>query len=75
MTQGPQNPRTDFVVGKNPRPNKGRLFLREAWLKLRVPLLVLLMLVLAAWCAFLYTADKRSTRQRLADATPERIEE
>ena len=75
MTQGPQNPRTDFVVGTKPRINKAREFMRDVWGKLRIPFLVFLMLGMAVWCAFLYTADKRSNRRRDVDASPERVEE
>jgi hypothetical protein len=49
--------------------------MRDVWGKLRIPFLVFLMLGMAVWCAFLYTADKRSNRRRDVDASPERVEE
>ena len=75
MTQGPPNPKTDFVGGRNPRPPKaggawGNFGLRVKQLLIAIPILGL-----AVLCALLFSTDKRTTRQKDGALTTEQLEQ
>ena len=72
MTHGPQNPKNDFATA--PRPVRGKAHGYEFWLKVRIPLLIVVLAALGVASLLLYTADRRSTRQTEQVATPEEAE-
>lgn len=63
MTQGPPNPKNDFVATPDPRAGRSKVSLGQLWLKFRGPFLVSLLLALGIASLLLYTSDRRSTRQ------------
>jgi hypothetical protein len=72
MTHGPQNPKNDFAT--TPRPIRGKARGYEFWLKVRVPLLIIVLAALGVASLLLYTSDRRSTRQTEREFTPEQAE-
>lgn len=74
MTQGPSGPKKDFVAAPDPRAGRSRLSSGELWLKIRVPVLVLVLLALGVASLLLYTSDRRSTRQAELVVSPEAAE-
>ena len=72
MTHGPQNPKNDFAT--TPRPIHGKARGYEFWLKVRVPLLIIVLAALGVASLLLYTSDRRSTRQTEREFTPEQAE-
>ena len=72
MTHGPQNPKNDFAT--TPRPVRGKALWYEFWLKVRIPLLIVVLAALGVASLLLYTADRRSTRQTERQFTPEQAE-
>ena len=74
MTQGPPNPKNDFVATSDPRADRSKVSLGQVWLKIRAPFLVLLLLVLGVASLLLYTSDRRSTRQAELIVSPEAAE-
>lgn len=72
MTHGPQKPENDFSTA--PRPVRGKALGYEFWLKVRVPLLIIVLAALGVTSLLLYTADRRSTRQTEREFTPEQAE-
>ena len=63
MSTGPRSPRPDFVPAADPRTHRGRFSFEALWLRLRLPLLLLLFASLGVASLLLYTADRRTTRQ------------
>jgi len=74
MTQGPLNPKNDFVSGPDPRAGRSKVSFRQIWLRIRVPFLVVVLLFLGVSSLLLYTSDRRSTRQAELVVTPEAAE-
>ena len=74
MTQGPPNPKNDFVAAPDPRAGRSKISLGKIWLKVRVPLLLLVLLTLGVTSLLLYTSDRRSTRQAELTVSPEAAE-
>ncbi len=74
MTQGPPNPQHDFVAAPDPRTGKSKVAWGELWLKARVPLLIVVLVVLGIASLLLYTSDRRTTRQSQLVVTPEAAE-
>jgi hypothetical protein len=72
MTPGPQNPKNDFAPAS--RPVRGKALGYEFWLKVRIPLLIVVLAALGVASLLLYTADRRSTRQTERQFTPEQAE-
>lgn len=75
MTQGPSNPKNDFVAAPDPRARRSKVSAGEVWLRLRVPVLVVVLLALGVASLLLYTSERRSTRQAALDVSPEAAEE
>ncbi len=71
MTQGPLNPKNDFVAAPDPRAGRSKVSLRQIWLKIQVPFLVGVLLALGVASLLLYTSDRRSTRQADLVVSPE----
>ena len=63
MSNDPRPPRPDFVPAADPRARRGRISLETLWLRIRVPLLILVCATLAIASLLLYTSDRRTTRQ------------
>ncbi len=63
MSNGPRPPRPDFVPAADPRARRGRFSVEALWLRLRVPLLLLVFAALAVASLLLYTSERRTTRQ------------
>jgi hypothetical protein len=63
MSNDPRPPRPDFVPAADPRAHRGRISLETLWLRIRVPLLILVCATLAIASLLLYTSDRRTTRQ------------
>ena len=74
MTQGPPNPKNDFVSAPDPRAGRSKVSLGRIWLKFRVLVLVVVLLVLGVASLLLYTSDRRSTRQADLVVSPEAAE-
>jgi hypothetical protein len=74
MTQGPPNPKNDFVATPDPRADRSKVSLGQIWLKVRAPFLVLFLLSLGIISLLLYTSDRRSTRQSELTVSPEAAE-
>jgi hypothetical protein len=72
MTPGPPNPKNDFAPAS--RPVRGKALGYEFWLKVRIPLLIVVLAALGVASLLLYTADRRSTRQTERQFTPEQAE-
>lgn len=72
MTPGPPNPKNDFAPTS--RPVRGKALGYEFWLKVRIPLLIVVLAALGVASLLLYTADRRSTRQTERQFTPEQAE-
>jgi formylglycine-generating enzyme required for sulfatase activity len=63
MSTGPRPPRPDFVPAADPRAQRGRFSFEVLWLRLRLPLLLLVFAALGVASLLLYTAERRTTRQ------------
>lgn len=63
MTQGPPDPRSDFVSGQAQRGGQARATRAEIWRRLQLPLLGLVLVGLGATSVYLYTGQGRQTRQ------------
>jgi hypothetical protein len=63
MSNGPRPPSPDFVPAADPRARRGRFSLEAIWLRLRIPLLLLVFAALAVASLLLYTSERRTTRQ------------
>ena len=74
MTQGPPNPKHDFVATPAPRARWSKASLGQIWLKLQVPFLLLLLVALGIASLLLYTSDRRTTRQSELVVAPEQAE-
>ena len=74
MTQGPPNPKNDFVATPDPRAGRSKVSPGQIWLKIRAALLVLVLLALGIASLLLYTSDRRSTRQAELIISPEAAE-
>jgi hypothetical protein len=74
MTQGPPNPKNDFVATPDPRAGRRKLSLGQIWLKIRVPFLIGVLLALGVASLLLYTSERRSTRQAELIVSPEAAE-
>ena len=74
MTQGPPNPKNDFVSAPDPRAGRSKVSLGRIWLKFRALVLVVVLLVLGVVSLLLYTSDRRSTRQADLVVSPEAAE-
>jgi hypothetical protein len=74
MTQGPPNPQNDFVAAPDPRGVRSKVSPGQIWLKIRAPLLVIVLLALGVASLLLYTSDRRSTRQAQLIVSPEAAE-
>ncbi len=74
MTHGPKNPKHDFIPTPDPRAGSRKVLREALWLRLRAPLLVVILLALAIASLLLYTADRRTTRQAELDVAPEQAE-
>jgi hypothetical protein len=75
MTQGPSNPKNDFVAAPDPRAGRSKVSAGEVWLRVRVPVLIVVLLALGVASLLLYTSDRRSTRQAELVVSPEAAEE
>ena len=74
MTQGPPNPKNDFVATPDPRAGRRKLLLGQIWLKIRAPFLIGVLLALGVASLLLYTSERRSTRQAELIVSPEAAE-
>ena len=74
MTQGPPNPKNDFVAAPDPRARRSKVSLGQLWFKIRVPFLIGVLLALGVASLLLYTSDRRSTRQAELIVSPEAAE-
>jgi formylglycine-generating enzyme required for sulfatase activity len=74
MTQGPPNPKNDFVATPDPWAGRRKLSLGQIWLKIRVPFLIGVLLALGVASLLLYTSERRSTRQAELIVSPEAAE-
>ena len=74
MTQGPLNPKNDFVAAPDPRAGRSKVSLGQIWLKIQVPFLIAILLALGVASLLLYTSDRRSTRQAELIVSPEAAE-
>lgn len=74
MTQGPPNPKDDFVAAPDPRARRSKVSLGQLWFKIRVPFLIGVLLALGVASLLLYTSDRRSTRQAELIVSPEAAE-
>ena len=74
MTQGPLNPKNDFVAAPDPRAGRSKVSLGQIWLKIQVPFLIAVLLALGVASLLLYTSDRRSTRQAELIVSPEAAE-
>jgi tetratricopeptide (TPR) repeat protein len=74
MTQGPPNPKNDFVAAPDPRAGRAKVSLGQIWLKVQVPFLVVVLLALGVASLLLYTSDRRTTRQAELIVSPEAAE-
>jgi len=74
MTQGPPNPKNDFVAAPDPRAGRAKVSLGQIWLKVQVPFLVVVLLALGVASLLLYTSDRRTTRQAELIVSPEAVE-
>jgi hypothetical protein len=63
MNKGPRPPSPDFVPAADPRARRGRFSAEALWLRLRLPLLLLVFASLGVASLLLYTAERRTTRQ------------
>lgn len=74
MTQGPADPKKDFVSAPDPRGGRGKVSASQVWLAIRTPLLVVVLLALGVASLLLYTSDRRTTRQAELVVSPEAAE-
>jgi len=74
MTQGPLNPKNDFVATPDPRAGRSKVSLGQIWLKIQVPFLIAVLLAPGVASLLLYTSDRRSTRQAERIVSPEAAE-
>jgi len=74
MTRGPQNPKNDFVAAPDPRSGRSKVSWEQLWLKVRIPLLIVVLGALGIASLLLYTADRRTTRQAELTVSPEQAE-
>lgn len=74
MTQGPPNPKNDFIAAPNPQARRSKVSLGQLWLKIRAPFLIGVLLALGVASLLLYTSDRRSTRQAELIVSPEAAE-
>lgn len=74
MTPGPRNPKNDFVPAPDPRSGGTKVSWEQLWLKVRVPVLLVVLGALALASVLLYTADRRTTRQTELTVSPEQAE-
>lgn len=63
MSTGPRPPSPDYVPAADPRAKRGRFSVEALWLRLRLPLLLLLFAALGVASLLLYTSERRTTRQ------------
>ena len=75
MTQGPPNPKTDFVGGRNPRSPRTAGAWAVFGVRLKQLLIAIPILGLAVLCALLFSTDKRTTRQKDGALTTEQLEQ
>jgi hypothetical protein len=74
MTQGPPNPKRDFVAMPDPRAGRRRIAWEPLWLMVRVPMLIAALGALVVTSLLLYTSDRRTTRQAELTVSPEQAE-
>ena len=74
MTQGPPNPKNDFVAAPDPRARRSKVSLGQLWFKIRAPFLIGVLLALGVASLMLYTSERRSTRQAELIVSPEAAE-
>jgi len=74
MTQGPPNPKNDFVAAPAPQARRSKVSLGQVWLKIRAPFLIGVLLALGVPSLMLYTSERRSTRQAELIISPEAAE-
>lgn len=74
MTQGPSDPKNDFVAAPDPRAGRSKVSPGQIWLKIRAPFLVVVLLALAVASLLLYTTERRTTRQTQLVVSPEAAE-
>ena len=74
MTQGPPNPKNDFVAAPAPQARRSKVSRGQIWLKIRVPFLIGVLLALGVASLLLYTSERRSTRQAELMVSPEEAE-
>ncbi len=74
MTQGPPNPKNDFVAAPAPQARRSKVSLGQVWLKIRAPFLIGVLLALGVASLMLYTSERRSTRQAELIISPEAAE-
>ena len=63
MSNGPRPPRPDFVPATDPRASRGRFSFEALWVRIRLPLLLLVFAALGITSLLLYTSERRTTRQ------------
>ena len=74
MTQGPPNPKNDFVAAPDSRARRSKVSLGQLWFKIRAPFLIGVLLALGVASLMLYTSERRSTRQAELIVSPEAAE-
>jgi chemotaxis protein histidine kinase CheA len=74
MTQGPPNPKHDFVGMPDPRGGRSKFAWGPLWLRVRAPFLVFVLLALGVASLLLYTSERRTTRQAELVVSPEQAE-
>lgn len=70
MSKDPRPPRPVFAPAADPRASRGRVSLEALWVRVRVPLLLLVFAALAVTSLLLYTAERRTTRQSGPTVSP-----
>ena len=74
MTQGPPNPKQDFVAAPDPRAGRSKVDWGQLWQRARAPVLILVLGMLGVASLLLYTSDRRTTRQSQLTVSPEQAE-
>ena len=74
MTQGPPNPKHDFVGMPDSRGGRSKFAWGPLWLRVRAPFLVFVLLALGVASLLLYTSERRTTRQAELVVSPEQAE-
>lgn len=74
MTQGPPNPKQDFVAAPDPRAGRSKVDWGQLWQRARTLVLIVVLAALGVASLLLYTSDRRTTRQAQLIVSPEQAE-